>query len=287
MKYLEIACEAFYGYASYLWNAIVNPGWGNYFYYLIIVSLIVWSLEIVMPWRKGQKILRKGFWQDTFYMFFNFFLFSLVGYNSLSNVGVELFNDLLSVLSISNLVAFEVSSWPVWSQFLLLLIVADFIQWCVHVMLHRVSWMWEFHKVHHSVTEMGFAAHLRFHPMETIIYKTVLYIPLTMVGFGVEDFFMLHAFTILIGHLNHANINWSYGPFKYLFNNPHMHIWHHAKSMPSSHPNGINFGISLSIWDYIFKTAYTPNSGRDIELGFEKIEQYPEDFKDQLVEPFK
>ena len=43
-----------------------------------------------------------------FYMFFNFFLFSLIGYNAISNVGVNLFNDFLSIFGIQNLVAIEV-----------------------------------------------------------------------------------------------------------------------------------------------------------------------------------
>ena len=79
----------------------------------------------------------------------------------------------------------------------------------------------------------------------------------------------------------------TYGPLKYIFNNPAMHIWHHAKKMPDSHPYGINFGISLSIWDYIFKTAHIPNSGRDIELGFDDVEQFLAGFVGQVIEPFK
>jgi sterol desaturase/sphingolipid hydroxylase (fatty acid hydroxylase superfamily) len=66
-----------------------------------------------------------------------------------------------------------------------------------------------------------------------------------------------------------------------------MHIWHHAKEIPKEHPNGMNFGITLSIWDYLFKTNYIPHDGRDIELGFDGIEKYPQSFIDLQVEPFK
>lgn len=286
-RYFDIAYNAFYGYANYLLSAITSPAWNNYFYYLIALSMGVWALEIIVPWRKKQSIFRKNFWQDAFYMFFNFFLFSLIGYNALSSIGVTLFNDFLALFGITNLVAINVSKWPIWSQFLLLFVVADFIQWSVHVTLHRVSWMWEFHKVHHSVTEMGFAAHLRYHFMETIFYKTALYLPLTMIGFGVDDFFLLHAFTILIGHLNHANIDISWGPLKYILNSPRMHIWHHAKEIPTDRPYGMNYGITLSIWDYIFGTAHVPSSGKNIPLGFEEIENYPTTFVEQVKEPFK
>ena len=283
----NIIIDSYTGYWNYLVYEITHPGWGNYFYYLIAISLAVWTLEIVFPWRKNQKIFRKDFWLDAFYMFFNFFLFSLVAYNAISSIGVELFGRFLGLFGIQNMVAIQLDSLPIWSRFLILFVIADFIQWAVHVTLHRVDWMWQFHKVHHSVTEMGFAAHLRFHWMETVFYKTALFIPLTMIGYGLEDLFVLHAFTTLVGHLNHSNIYITYGPLKYIFNNPAMHIWHHAKEMPEKHPHGVNFGLTLSIWDYIFKTAHLPHSGRDIELGFDDIEHYPEGFIKQSLEPFK
>ena len=238
MDYLKVIKDSFTGYFDYLVYEISNPGWHNYFYMLLGISLLIWLAEIAFPWRRNQPIVRKDFWLDGFYMFFNFFLFSLIGYNALSNVAVDLFDDFLSLFGVSNIVAIKISSTPVWLQFLIMFLVADFIQWWVHVLLHRVPRLWEFHKVHHSVREMGFAAHLRYHWMETIVYKSVLYIPLAMIGFGIQDWFVLHAFTVLIGHLNHANIRLNYGPLKYVFNNPAMHIWHHAKTMPKTHPYG-------------------------------------------------
>lgn len=286
-KYLDIATNSFLGYAQYLWHSITNPSFDNYFYYLIILSLVVWGLEIAFPWRKKQNTIRKDFWQDTFYMFFNFFLFSLIGFNALADISVALFNSFLSVFGINNLVALQIGSLPNWLQFLILFLVADFIQWNVHRALHKHPILWKFHKTHHSVTEMGFSAHLRYHFMETIFYKSALYIPLTMIGYGLDSLFLLHAFTILIGHLNHSNINITWGPLKYILNSPTMHIWHHAKGLPKNHSTGVNFGISLSLWDYIFGTAYTPSSGKNIDLGFDDIENYPESFIEQVKEPFK
>ncbi len=132
---------------------------------------------------------------------------------------------------------------------------------------------------------MGFSAHLRYHWMETIVYRTIEYIPLAMIGFGIDQFFIVHAFTLLIGHLNHANLNISYGPLKYLLNNPKMHIWHHARILPEN-SYGVNYDIMLSLWDYLFKTDYIPSDGRDIDLGFEKVENYPEGFLGQMKFPF-
>ena len=121
--------------------------------------------------------------------------------------------------------------------------------------------------------------------MESIVYKTIQYIPLTMLGFGLLDLFVVHIITIAIGHLNHSNLNLSYGPLKYLINNPKMHIWHHAKKLPEN-SYGVNFGISLSLWDYLFGTDYIPSDGRDVELGFENDENYPDGFVKQIADPF-
>jgi sterol desaturase/sphingolipid hydroxylase (fatty acid hydroxylase superfamily) len=217
-------------------------------------------------------------------MFFNFFLFSLIGFNAISNVGVLLFSDFLALFGIHNLVAFHIQQWPVWSQFILMFMVADFIQWNVHRLLHKNKRLWEFHKVHHSVIQMGFAAQLRFHWMESVIYKTIQYIPLAMIGFGIQDFFIIHIIAVAIGHLNHANIKLTYGPFKYILNNPVMHLWHHAHRLPKN-VYGVNFGLSLSLWDYLFKTAYIPNDNAYEPLGFDGIKKFPKSFIKQELYP--
>ena len=284
-EYFQVFLDGYYGYWNYLSSEILYPSWHNYFWWLIGISVVVWSLELVFPWRKNQAAIREDFWLDGFYMFFNFFIFSLIGYNAVSNVAVEVFNDFLALFGITNLVAFQIASWPVWSQFLLLFVLADFIQWNVHRWLHYSPWLWEFHKVHHSVEQMGFAAHLRYHWMETIVYKSVQYIPLSMIGFGLDDFFILHLVTILIGHLNHANVKITYGPLKYVLNNPVMHLWHHAKEIPAER-NGVNYGISLSLWDYLFGTAYIPNQNANEQLGFVDQETFPKTFFQQLTHPW-
>lgn len=286
MKYIEIFWQGMVGYASYLWTEITSPSWHNYFYWLVGLSLFVWALEIIVPWRKNQPIIRKDFYLDVFYMFFNFFLFSLIGYNAVSNVGVALFSDFLALFGITHVVALNVASWPLWGKFLLMFLLRDFIQWNVHRLLHRVPWMWEFHKVHHSVEEMGFAAHLRYHWMETVIYRFFEFLPLTMIGFGLTDFFWLHIFTVTIGHFNHANVYLPVGPLKYLINTPQMHLWHHVEQLPESHPNGINYGISLSLWDYLFGTAVFPKPEKNLKLGFENLSEFPKTLWDQLRYPW-
>lgn len=330
---LQTFVNGYAGYASYLWHEITHPSVHNYFYWLLFVSLFFFGLEIANPWRKNQPVFRKDFWLDFFYMFFNFFLFSLVIYNAASDVIVNLFNDGIKWASGFDLQASNpLRTFPLWAVLVIGFFVRDFVQWWIHRLLHRVEWLWNFHKVHHSVEQMGFAAHLRYHWMETIVYRSIEYIPLALLGIGLYDFFIIHIFTLAVGHYNHSNIhiNGKYtgaifalfvglvsvfgmadihvfdnsdwivkamfllamllfgwfvlGPFmKKLFNSPEMHIWHHAYELPKDRKYGINFGLTLAIWDYIFGTAEIPHDGRDIRLGFPGVEDFPQTFQGQFV----
>ncbi len=287
-KYWDIILKSYSEYFNYLKVEVTSLHIENYFYGLIFVSLAVFILEILFPWRKNQPLLRKDFWLDIFYMFFNFFILNLIILIALSNVTVQFLNDILSHfnLQLVPLQLIDISRFPKVISLLVFFIISDFIQWNTHRTLHRIPFLWNFHKTHHSVKQMGFAAHLRYHWMEPIVYKSVLYIPLALIGgFTVQDVFIVHFFAITIGHLNHANLGWDYGILKYIFNNPKMHIWHHTKEMPIQY--GSNFAITLSIWDYIFKTNYVPSDGRDNELGFKNDENFPKTFLEQEMYPIK
>jgi sterol desaturase/sphingolipid hydroxylase (fatty acid hydroxylase superfamily) len=49
---------------------------------------------------------------------------------------------------------------------------------------------------------------------------------------------------------------------------------------------GINYGISLSLWDYIFKTNYIPEDSGTIELGFPDEDIFPKGFFGQIIYGF-
>ncbi len=286
--YIEIISNSYSGYFNYLKNEITTPDWDNYFYGLLIISVIVWGLEMAFPWRKNQPILRKDFWLDLFYLFFNFFLLNLIVLIALSQVTEQFFNDILGVFGwqLASIQIFDLGLFPKIISLVIFFIVSDFVQWNTHRLLHKIPILWQIHKTHHSVKQMGFAAHFRYHWIEPIVYKVMLYVPIALIGgFSLQDVFIVHFIAISIGHLNHANLGWDYGFFKYIVNNPKMHIWHHSKKVPDGY--GVNFGISLSIWDFLFKTSYIPHSGRDIELGFEDESLFPSDFIQQELYPFK
>ena len=286
--YLQAFIEAITGTVNWVWNLITfrEVWYKNYFYGLILISLAVWALEILFPWRKNQRVFRKDFWLDAFYMFFNFFIFAVAisGFYKVAEVAAADLGFRLESLGILNL-----DKLPRWLGLIIFFVLSDFVQWFTHVLLHRYPFLWRFHQVHHSVEEMGFAAHLRFHWMENIFYKPLKMLVVLLIG-GVEPemAYVVHFIAILIGHLNHANVRITWGPLKYIFNNSVMHLYHHARALPGERVNGVNFGISLSLWDYIFGTNYIPqDQDGDYQLGFDGREKFPDSFWKQLVYGFK
>ena len=288
VTWIDLFSKELIGMANWVWSLITcqEVWYKNYFYGLIAISLFVWLLEILFPWRKSQSILRKDFWMDAAYMFINFFAFSIVIYGVYGIIQHIAGGYGITLTSIA---VFDVTKLPVWASLLVFFVVNDFVQWCTHVLLHRFEFLWRFHKVHHSVKEMGFAAHLRYHWMENIFYKPLKTFAIMLLGgFEPEMAFAVHFLSILIGHLNHANVRITWGPLKYIFNNSVMHLYHHAKVLPEGQMPGVNFGISLSIWDYIFGTNYIPqDKDGDYEIGFDGEEKFPTGLFQQLVSGFR
>ncbi len=284
-KYLEAFLNAVTGTVSWTWSSIIFevPWYSNFFWGLIVISLLVWGLEMAFPWRKNQSIFRQDFWLDGFYMFFNFFIFA-IAISGFYKVLEVLFMDMN--ITAKSLALIDPSGWPMWMQLLVFFIVLDFLQWFTHTLLHRFSFFWNFHKVHHSVKEMGFAAHLRYHWMENILYKPLKTFGVMILGgFEPEQAYIVHFLAITIGHLNHANVKITWGPLKYIINNPVMHLYHHAYHLPEG-KYGVNFGISLSLWDYIFKTNYIPEDSGTVEIGFVGDDKFPKDFIGQSTYGF-
>ena len=260
------------------------PWYNNYFWGLIVISLVVWLLEIIFPWKKNQSRIRKDFWLDGFYMFFNFFIFSIFISGDYKAIGL-FFSEM--GITTKSLAVFNLSNWPAGIQLIVFFIILDFVQWLTHLLLHKYEVLWRFHKVHHSVKEMGFSAHLRYHWMENILYKPLKTLGVMLLGgFEPEQAYIVHFIAITIGHLNHANIRITWGPLKYVLNNSVMHLYHHMKALPEDKSKGINFGISLSIWDFLFKTNYLPDDNGEIELGFPNEENFPKGFFGQLFTGF-
>jgi sterol desaturase/sphingolipid hydroxylase (fatty acid hydroxylase superfamily) len=59
---------------------------------------------------------------------------------------------------------------PIWMELLIALLIFELIaQYLVHVLLHKVSWMWRFHMIHHSDTHLDATSGTRHHPGDFVL----------------------------------------------------------------------------------------------------------------------
>jgi sterol desaturase/sphingolipid hydroxylase (fatty acid hydroxylase superfamily) len=261
------------------------PVYLQYYFWLIAISLFCFTLERIFPWRKQQKILRKGIWQDLVWLIFSGHYLGLI----IALIAGKLILNLNSLLYELGLPVPEsialLSDTPLWQQFVIFFVIKDFIEWNVHRMLHIVPWLWEFHKLHHSIEELDWIGNFRFHWGEVIVYKTILYLPMVILGVNDTVILIIAVTGTLMQDLNHANLRVDWGPLRYIFNSPKMHVWHHDVDVHGR--GGQNFGIVLSIWDWLFGTVYWPGDrSQPHRFGFKNMEVYPKALVTRFFYPF-
>lgn len=252
---------------------------------LFLISLLVFGLERAFPWRKEQKVLRPGIGWDLVHLVFNGHYLGVLLALIANRFVLPVVDGSLRAAGLHDaLYRNEAQAWPVWVQVPVALLAIDLMHFGVHNLLHRVPFLWEVHKVHHSVRDgqMDFIVAFRFSWLEIVTYKTLLYLPMAWLGFGYVALMTHAVFGTLIGHLNHANLKLDYGPLRYLLNNPRMHLWHHALASERGKP--VNFGITFSCWDYLFGTAETHDEP-PAALGFPGVENFPRTFVGQELWP--
>ncbi|MEZ5354815.1 MAG: sterol desaturase family protein [Bryobacteraceae bacterium] len=247
-----------------------------YAVWLAGLGLVFLLAERIWPRNPSQRLFRRGIWSDLAYIVFNSEYLGVL-------IAIA-FARLAPLLGLQRLQLGLIAGAGFWTQFVVLFFVLDFLQWCVHNLLHRVGFLWEFHKVHHSIVELDWIGNWRIHWVEIVVYRSLLYTPFALLGFAGPVMFWVGVLNTLAGHFAHANLRWHIGPLRYVINSPELHIWHHTH--PTSGPPNRNFALTLAIWDWIFGTAYLP--GHDpARLGFTGIEQYPAQLPGQFVAPFR
>jgi sterol desaturase/sphingolipid hydroxylase (fatty acid hydroxylase superfamily) len=152
----------------------------NYLHWLIGISLLFVVLERLFPWRKGQALLRPGWVRDLGFLFLNGHVFALLAAGA--NGWLALHATRLLQEGGLTFESSPVPTWPFWVQFLTFFVLADFLQWTVHNLLHRVPFLWTFHKVHHAIHTMDFIGNFRFHWFEIVVYKSAQWLPLALLG---------------------------------------------------------------------------------------------------------
>lgn len=175
----------------------------------------------------------------------------------------------------------SLSRWQVMAAYTVVLFVAwDLSRYVVHVLMHRVPWLWEFHKVHHSAEVLTPITVYRVHPVESFLYgargalvtgvltgvffyafqdKAVQYELLGVNAVGV-------AFNALGANLRHSHVWLSYGrAVERVLLSPAQHQLHHSADAAEG---ASNYGTFLAVWDRVGGSLLTAaGRGRPAQLG--------------------
>ncbi|WP_300376747.1 sterol desaturase family protein [Henriciella sp.] len=170
------------------------------------------------------------------------------------------------------------SLWPLILATLLSALATDLAYYFTHRASHEVSWLWPFHKVHHSAEVLTPLTAKRNHPVFDLLLKAVTgLLGGTMAGiiFALTGTYELHAmlglgafillFNLMGGALRHSHIWLDYGPvLDRIFISPAQHQIHHSRA-PRHHDR--NYGLIFALWDWAFGTLYIPDGQEKLEFG--------------------
>ncbi len=172
-----------------------------------------------------------------------------------------------------------------WLLFTLVLAMAlDFGLFFGHYLLHKIPFLWEFHKVHHTAEVMTPITVYRMHPVDNMLILVFGALCTGLLG-GVLQFYMggqglmlqvggVNLFFVLyyfFGYnLRHSHIWLDYGPvLSRILMSPAQHQIHH-----SAEPRHFdkNQGFIFSFWDALFGTLYIPNGRESFRLGIDELD---------------
>ncbi len=139
----------------------------------------------------------------------------------------------------------------------------DFLRFFNHWLMHKVPFLWKLHRTHHSARILTPITLYRAHPLESAIatvrnslslgVSTGVFIFLFEARFNVFTFLGVNifgfVFNLLGSNLRHSHIPLGFGFLEFIFISPKQHQIHHSRN-PEHYDK--NFGVSLSIWDYLF-----------------------------------
>ncbi len=176
-----------------------------------------------------------------------------------------------------------VASLNFWIALVLIVLVADLVQYWTHRAYHEVPLLWRLHAVHHSVKSMDWLAGSRQHFIELLITRTLVLAPIYVLGFGKE---VIDAYIVIVGFqavFNHANVSVRLGPLRYVIVTPNFHHWHHAQDDEAIDKN---YAAHFAFLDHLFGTAVQSDRVWPNQYGV--VGDYvPNGFWKQLMFPFR
>ncbi len=170
------------------------------------------------------------------------------------------------------------SHLPLWAQGALYLVFTDFALYWIHRGFHR-GFLWKYHAVHHASEDLEWISASRFHPVNLALGTGLVDVVSLLCGISPWIFVVIGPFNIIASCLVHANLNWTFGPLRYVISSPVFHRWHHA-----AHLRGKNFAGTFALWDLMFGTFHMPAHERPGNYGIADKEM-PEGLMPQLLYP--
>lgn len=252
---------------------------------LFIVLTIVFSiLERRYASIRNQPKWRRGVWLDTLYWFVTPVISQVLSIITIALVLLPVYLLLERSLNWENVLAGygPIAQLPLWLQGAIAIVIGDFIGYWTH-RWHHTRLLWNYHAIHHSSEIIDWLSAVRLHPVNDIITRVMQASPVLLLGFSplAVEFYVpfLSSYVAMI----HANISWTYGPFRHFLASPAFHRWHHTMDEEGL---GKNFAGLFPIYDVIFGTFYMPRKKQPRNFGL-CGEKMTENFVGQLLYPFR
>jgi sterol desaturase/sphingolipid hydroxylase (fatty acid hydroxylase superfamily) len=262
----------------------ITNTWIHLFYWLSGLFAVSIVLEFLMPCNPDQPKLRKGMLTDILYFFVMPLLTRLVRI-LLMAIGIYVVmhnakpDDVMSFIT-SGYGA--LSKLPVWGQSAIAFILSDILIYWLHRWFHSAR-MWPFHAIHHSSEHVDWLSTYRFHPINSWISFTMVDVLMLFLGFSPIAITQMAAFNTIYSVMVHSNVNWTFGPFRYLFASPVFHRWHHTAQAEGMDKN---FAPTFPLLDIMFGTFYMPEGRRPERYGVDGA-NIPSGFFSQMIWPFR
>jgi sterol desaturase/sphingolipid hydroxylase (fatty acid hydroxylase superfamily) len=174
-------------------------------------------------------------------------------------------------------------------SFFLCLLLFDFALYLQHIAMHKISFLWRYHSVHHSDETIDVTTGFRFHPGE--LFFSLCYKWLIMVSIGASPLIVIACEIPLsiFSLMTHSNIKIAETPnniFSGVFITPTLHCLHHSINPVESNKN---FGTIFSFWDKIFDTYKRCSNLKvnNLTFGVDAIELGDKRFVGLLRHPFR
>jgi sterol desaturase/sphingolipid hydroxylase (fatty acid hydroxylase superfamily) len=174
------------------------------------------------------------------------------------------------------------SSLSFFWQSAIYLLLTDFLLYWIHRGFHGAM-MWRFHAIHHSAEQVDWTTSYRFHPVNLMLQPALVAMIMIALGISPQVMAFFIAWDILSAAFVHANVNWTFGPLKYVIATPVFHRWHHG---PANEGGSSNFAPTFAFWDVMFGTFYMPEGRLPQTFGVDDL-HFPQTYLSQLTYPFR